>query len=98
MITSLSFGLRRSVAINSINYMLKPGLAIKKIWKVLKPSGIFICVVNNHHCPQDETMTNYLLNILTEGLFIKYMTLKERFWSWWFNTSSVYYCAVYRKI
>ena len=89
------------IAINSLNYVENSRHLLNEINRVMKNNAILICVVDNEKSTSQPYVWEqmYLNRILEVTGFYSILSknLKDYFYSWWYNKTSVYAFAVVRK-
>lgn len=89
------------IAINSLNYVENSRLLLEEINRVMKNNGILVCVVDNekstsHPHIWEKRYLNRILNV-TGFHSILSKNVKDNFYAWWYNRTSVYAFAVVVK-
>ena len=88
------------MAINSLNYLRKSRHAMNEINRVLKMSGIIVCVVDNEKSNDYPNVweQKYLNRLFDVSGFKSILNPVESFFSFWYSHRSVYAFGVGKKI
>ena len=89
------------IAINSLNYVENSRQLFNEINRVMKNNATLVCVVDNekstsHPYIWEQMYLNRVLEV-TGFSSILSKNLKDYFYAWWFNKTSVYAFAVVQK-
>lgn len=90
------------ISINSFNYVKNSRQLLSEVNRILKTNGVLVCVVDNENSTSQPHVwqQRYLNRLLKVTGFDSILSdnLKDKFYAWWYNRSSVYAFAVVKKI
>lgn len=89
------------IAINSLNYVENSRELLNEINRVMKNNARLVCVVDNekstsHPYVWEQKYLNRVLEVTGFNLILS-KNLKDYFYAWWYNKTSVYAFAVVEK-
>ncbi len=89
------------ISINSFNYVENSRQLLTEVHRILKTDGVLVCVVDNENSTSQPFVwkQRYLNRLLKVTGFNSILSanIKDKFYAWWFNRSSVYAFAVVKK-